>query len=643
MMAFSNEVRPLRRRLAAARLALRTRRDFLAAGAAGLGLAACSRAAERPNILCLTCEDLSPVLGCYGDAYAYTPNLDRLAAEGVRFTNAFATAPVCTPARSCLITGIHAVSLGTQNLRCETPLSAVVRCHTEFLREAGYYCTNNVKEDYNFRTPAAAWDESSGKAHWRNGPKNRPFFSIFNFMTTHQSQVRYPPEELEKVSATLAPEERHDPARAPLPPYYPDTPVVRSNVAALYTQVTRMDKQVGDVLRQLDEDGRREDTIVIFYSDHGTGLPRGKRWLHDSGIRVPLIIRFPERHQRLAPSAPGTVSDRLVSFVDFPPTLLNLAGLPAPEYMQGRPFLGADAGEPNRYVFAARDRVDEVLETSRTVHDGRYQYIRNYLPHRPRMQRSDYSEITPIRKELRRLAREGKLSGDARWLMAPEKPPEELYDVSADPHEMRNLAASPEHAEVLDRMRGALREWVLMVRDTGFVPEADLAVRSGGGSPYDMARRGHDYPIERVLDAAECVGRGPGEIPKLRTALGDRDAAVRYWAATGLAALGTDARPAREELRGAAGDSSVAVRCAAAEALCRLGEEEKALPALIEALGHPDGRAALQAAIALASLGRTARPAIPALEAAVKRGGEPAEHFRYVEWALNAVRENAGG
>ena len=274
------------------------------------------------------------------------------------------------------------------------PLPNNVRCYTEYLRDAGYYCTNNVKEDYNFPTPPEAWDESSDSAHWRNNPGGKPFFSIFNLMTTHQSQVRYSREEWEKVNATLAPEERYDPARAPLPPYYPDTPTVRLNMATLYTQVTRMDKQVGEFLQQLDDDGLVQDTIVFFYSDHGTGLPRGKRWLHHSGIQVPLVIRFPEKYRHLAPAAPGGTVDKLVSFVDFPPTMLSLTGLPIPGYMQGRAFLGPAKGEARQYIFGARDRVDEVLEIARTVSDGRYQYIRNYMPHRPRMQRSDYSERT---------------------------------------------------------------------------------------------------------------------------------------------------------------------------------------------------------------------------------------------------------
>ncbi len=619
-----------------------SRRGFLAgagAGAAGAILSSCS-SPEHPNFLTVTCEDLSPVLGCYGDQYARTPNLDRLAGEGIRFTKAFATAPVCTPARSCLITGVHAISLGTQNLRGEMPKPDTIPCYTEYLREAGYYCTNNVKEDYNFPTPAAAWDDSSNKAHWRNNPGGSKFFSIFNLMTTHQSQTRYGREKLDEISAGLPPEMRHDPDRIPLPYYYPDTPAVRLNMAVLYTQVTVMDQQVGKLLGQLEEDGLADGTIVIFYSDHGTGLPRGKRWPHDSGIHVPLIVRFPSRYERLAPSPAGSTFEDLVSFVDFPPTMLSLAGLPIPEYMQGRAFLGTGKGEPREYIHAARDRIDEVVEISRTVRDRRYQYIRNYTPHRPRMQRSDYSELTPIRQELRRLHREGRLSGDAAWLMAPDKPVEELYDLETDPEQRNNLADAPEQAGTLERLRSELRAWMLRVRDTGLLPEPELVRRAAGKPPYNLARQAGAPPLGRILDAAELVGRGSEKLSDLEKALADADPGVRYWGAVGMVALGIGAKPAREALRANLTDDSAAVRTAAAEALCHLGDEGEAVPVLTELARSTNGYVALHAAISLAYIGRKAAPAVGALEEAVERGGEPAEHFRYLGWALNAVREN---
>ncbi len=427
----------------------------------------------RPNILWITCEDMSPNLGCCGDTYAVTPAIDRFARQGVRYTRAFASASVCTPARSSLITGVFANSLGTQHLRGPAQPPAQIRPFSEYLREIGYYCTNNVKEDYNFAAPRA-WDESSGQAHWRKRKPGRPFFSVFNVTTTHQGQIRLADKPFAQRTARLTPKQRHDPAKAPLPPYYPDTPVVRRDVAHFYDLITAMDYQVGDLLEQLEENGLAGNTIVFFYSDHGTGLPRHKRWLYGSGIHVPLIVRFPEKYRHLAPGKPGTTVDRLVSFVDFAPTVLSLAGLEIPSYIQGRAFLGERAGPAREYVFAIRDRVDECYEFSRTVHDGRYQYIRNYMPHRPRMQHSNYSEQTATRKEFRRLAAEGKLEGPAAEFMSATKPPEELYDTQNDPHEIRNLADSPEHRLILARLRGALHKWMVDTCDTGLLPEAEM-------------------------------------------------------------------------------------------------------------------------------------------------------------------------
>ncbi|MHC4180990.1 MAG: sulfatase-like hydrolase/transferase [Planctomycetota bacterium] len=620
---------------------------FLATlASAGVTMWASAHAAEqaanpRPNVLWITCEDTSPNLGCYGDSYAVTPALDRLAGQGVRYTRAFATASVCTPARSCLITGVYAQSLGTQHLRGPVRLPKQVRCFTEYLREAGYYCSNNVKEDYNFATPPRAWDESSSSAHWRKRKPRQPFFSVFNFTTTHQGQIRLSEQQFARRTARLTEQQRHDPAKAPLPPYYPDTPVVRRDVARLYDLITAMDYQAGDLLWQLEKDGLAGETIVFFYSDHGTGMPRHKRWLYDSGIRVPLIIRFPGKYRHLAPGRPGTTVERLVSFVDFAPTVLSLAGLEIPTYMQGRAFLGQHAAAPRRYVFAARDRVDEVYELSRAARDARYKYIRNYMPHRPRMQYSTYSEQTPTRRELRRLAAEGKLQGPVKDFMSQTKRPEELYDTQNDPHEVHNLAGSADHREILLRMRDVLRSWMVEVRDTGLLPEAEMQLRTAGGTPYEMARRAEKFPLLRILDAAELVGRRPAARGELTGLLADSDSAVRYWAATGLAALGPGARPAEDALGRLLDDPAPNVRLAAAEALCAVGRGEEALPALIAGLQHEDRRVRLHAAISLVAIGEKARPATAEMKkAAEDDSGGP--HALYTRWALAFALKNLG-
>ena len=594
---------------------------------------------KRPNILWITCEDISPHLGCYGDDFATTPTLDALARRGVRYSRAFATASVCSPARSCLITGVYPISLGTQHLRSRVPLPKLIKCFPEYLRAAGYYCTNNVKEDYQFITPPETWDESSRQAHWRKRGPDQPFFSVFNLTCTHQSQVRLRGDALAARTASLSPGERHDPAKVPLPPYYPDAPEVRRDMANLHDLITVMDKQAGDLLGQLKEDGLADDTIVFFYSDHGTGLPRHKRWLYDSGVHVPLIIHFPDKFRDLAPGDPGSTVDRLVSFVDFAPTVLSLIGLEIPDYMQGVAFLGPKAGEPKEYVFAIRDRVDEVCEMSRSVRDARFRYIRNYMPHRARMQYGYYSEQTPTRQAFRRLAAANQLTGPPLEFISADKPPEELYDTLEDPHELVNLVASPQHEEVLVRIRKALWPWMIEKRDTGLLPEAEIYTRSEGTTPYEMAKLDQKFPVARILGAAELVGKGPEHQDELAQLLADSDSAVRYWAAVGLLAIGSEAKASEALLLKALADPSPSVRIAAAEALCAIGQEAKALPVLIAALHHEDGWVRFQAAVALGKIGPKARPALADMKALVAEKSKH-EAALYLQWALErAVSE----
>ena len=613
----------------------------LAIGICSLTLGATD--ADRPNILWITAEDMSLTLGCYGDAYAHTPHIDQFAREGVRYTQAFAVAPVCTPARSTLITGIFASSLGTQHLRGTVPLSARIKGYSQIMRESGYYCTNSVKEDYNFVTPATFWDESSDTAHWRKGPKGKPFFSVFNFMTTHQSRTRYEADELETRNRALPGEARHDPKRVPLPPYYPDTPKVRTNVAAFYTQVTLMDRQVGEILKQLEADGLADNTIVFFYSDHGSGLPRGKRWLHESGLKVPLIIRFPKMHEHLAPSAAGTTTDRLTSFVDFPPTVLSLAGIKAPDAMQGKPFLGAYASQEREFIIGIRDRIDEVLELSRSVHDGRFQYIRNFMPHRPRMQYSFFSERTPIRQEIRRLSREGKLTGDQAWLMAPNTPVDELYDLTNDPQEMKNLAGRPERTKRVERMKRTLFDWMLETRDLSLLHENDMLERANGSMPYEFAKDDRIYPIKRILAVASKVGEGNHYLSDFSRALGDADAGVRYWGATGLAVLGEESRPARAALSKALEDRKSWVRFAAAEACCHIGLEQAAVKILAEGLQLRNIKENLHAAQILLAVAEKARPAMPQMRQAIIKAKDLQDHGWYMREVLSHLVEQLEG
>ncbi|HVJ66733.1 MAG TPA: sulfatase, partial [Caulifigura sp.] len=282
-----------------------------------MALTACSTssAADRPNILWITAEDHGPQLGCYGDAYAVTPNLDAFAQRACRYTFCWSNCPVCAPARTTLITGMYAQSLGAEHMRSMVPVPNGFQLLPQHLRRAGYYCSNNVKEDYNLAPEGQVWDESSNRAHWRKRGKGQPFFAVFNHTITHESQIRNKIDAADRV---------HDPAGARVPAYHPDTPEVRKDWAQYYDRLTMMDTQVGQLFRDLEADGLADDTIVFFFSDHGSGMPRSKRWLYDSGLHVPLLVHIPKRWRYLAAVdfEPAGVSSRLVSFVDFAPTIL---------------------------------------------------------------------------------------------------------------------------------------------------------------------------------------------------------------------------------------------------------------------------------------------------------------------------------
>lgn len=462
------------------------RRTFLQTCTVGAEGALFSRAAQpvRPNILWITCEDTSPDLGCYGDPYARTPNLDRLATEGARFLNAFTVAGVCAPSRSGIITGMYPSSIGTHHMRSNAVPPPFVKCFPEYLRAEGYYCTNNLKTDYNFDAPRTAWDESGRNAHWRNRSAGQPFFCVFNIVTTHESRIRAPRDQFESLVAGLRPEDRHDPRQAPLPPYYPDTPIVRRDVGNYYDLVSAMDLEVGRILRELEADGLAGDTVVFFYGDHGRGLTRSKYWIYDSGIHIPLLIRWPGR------IAPGSVADRLVSGIDFGPTVLSIAGIAAPPHMQGRAFLGGHDGGERQYVYAARDRIDEIYDIIRCVRDKRYKYIRNYQPGKPYAQAMYDADRMPTMQEMRRVnfeswtRRNRGLEGPLAVFFAPEKPVEELYDTANDPHEVNNLAGSAEHGRTLVRMRAAHQEWMRETSDLGVVPEMELRERMRPGGQW---------------------------------------------------------------------------------------------------------------------------------------------------------------
>jgi len=594
-------------------------------GAAGHGPGA---DAPRPNILWISCEDISPNLGCYGDRYACTPHLDRLASQGVRYTNAYGITGVCAPNRSCLVTGMYPCSLGSQDMRCAIKLPETVKCFPEYLRAAGYYCTNNAKTDYNFPVPKTAWDECSRKGHWRNRPAGRPFFSVFNLEVSHESQIRVPDERFFKNTARLTPEQRHDPARAPLPPLHPDLPEVRRDWARYYDNITAMDYQAADVLAQLEADGLAEDTIVFFFGDNGAGMPGCKKWVWESGLHVPLLVRFPQRFARWTPAPSGGVCDRMVSFVDFAPTVLSLAGVSLPAHLQGTAFLGDRAGAPRQYVYGMRDRMAERFDTVRVVRDKDFQYLRNFMPQLSWSQFVSYTEEMPTMRVWRRQAEEGKLSGPPARYFSPGKPVEELYDTARDPHQVHNLAGEAKYEGVVRRMRGECERWMREVHDLGLLPEYERQCRAGGRTLFEIASSPAANPLDRLLEAAEVANRtDAARVGRLVELLQADDAAVRWWAAVGLASLGRKAAASTDALRRSLQDPSPEVRVAAAEALSHLEPQAERLPVLLDALRHPSAVVRLRAINALDRLGARTPAVLEAIKGAGSSGPGPVADY----------------
>jgi uncharacterized sulfatase len=563
----------------------------------------------------VTCEDIGPHLGCYGDRYADTPNLDRLAAHSLRYLRCWSNAPVCAPARTAIITGLYPTSTGAEHMRSMVSLPAGMRMYPQLLREAGYYCTNNSKEDYNVEKPGQVWDDSSAKAHWKNRKPGQPFFAVFNLLISHESQIRTRPHTLV-----------HDPAKAPLPAYHPDSPEVRHDWAQYYDNITEMDRQAGQRLKEIEDAGLADDTIVFFYSDHGSGMPRSKRWPCDSGLHVPLLIHLPEKYRHLAPKdyAPGGTTGRLVSFVDLAPSLLSMVGVKPSDTVQGRAFLGKYEAPPREVLHGFRGRMDERYDLVRSVRDGRYVYVRNYMPHRIYGQHVDYMFQTPTTQVWKRLYDEGKLKPPQTYFWET-KPPEELYDLDNDRDEVHNLAASAEHQAVLKRLRQAQQEQALAVRDVGFLPEDEIHSRSAGSTPYEVGHDDGKYPLRRVLETADLASSlRPDAVPRLREALRDGDSAVRWWGAQGLLMRGKDAvGAARDDLRKALADEAPAVRIAAGEALGKYGSADdlkEALPVLLELapLKKNGVYVSMEALNALDELGKKAAPGLAAIKEAAR-------------------------
>lgn len=577
---------------------------FLIIGLFILSICACEQKKDEippPNILWLVSEDNSPFIGAYGDQFATTPHLDSLAAVGVLYENAFAAAPVCAPTRSTIITGMYANSLGTENMRSGYSVPDFVDFYPKFLNEAGYYCTNNSKKDYNTVDQPEVWYESSGEATYRNRQPGQRFFHIQNFGVSHEGQIH---------KSTPTDELMHDPGTVPIPPYHPRTPEMEHDWAQYYDQVSMMDEQIGEFLAQLHQDGLADSTIIFYYSDHGGVLARSKRFMYESGLHVPLIVYFPPMYQHLAPVSPGSPTDRLVSFVDFPPTLLSLAGIQIPEHMQGKAFLGDQKTEPRDYTYSFRGRMDERIDLVRSVRSKNFRYVRNYMPHKIYGQYIEYLWRAPSMRSWEAAFKAGELNEIQSKFWLP-KPAEELYDVRKDPHNVQNLVDDPQYAEVLSEMRNANQNWLQSIQDVGFLPEAMMLSVNQEGHLYEYAQS-EQYEFDKILEAAETSTlRDPEKWDQVMSFLEDDNAVVRYWGMTGCVILNEQAKsivPKIKEM--AANDPEISVRIAAAEALYGLQEVDEALSTLIAALDSDNMMARVQALNVLELMGEAAKPAL---------------------------------
>ena len=446
--------------------------------------------ADKPlNVVWISCEDMGPILGAYGNTIIKTPNLDRLASEGVLYKNAYSTVGVCAPSRFSIITGMYSARLGAHNMRTgdyhnfKTPEEVFykqdigvidkagvnipqyevvppkhVKPFTEILRAKDYYCANNFKCDYQFNSPFTAWDEVSPTVSFRDAPKDRPFFYVWNSLLTHESRIWQRSDEV----LTVAPQD------AIIPDYFPDIPEVRMDIARKYSNIEAMDKKVGELLSQLEEDGLLETTIIMFWSDHGGNLLRQKRAVGNSGLNVPLIVRYPDKKMA------GKVEDRIVSLMDLAPTVLSLLNIEPPAHYDGKAFAGLFEDKPRKYAFGTADRFDESTDMQRSVLDGRFVYIKNFMPELPLIYRNKYRERIPMNSKLIQMDSQGELNGDASYIFMKTKEVEELYDLQEDPYEVKNVARKPEYADKLVELRNALSAWQIEIDDKGFLPENEI-------------------------------------------------------------------------------------------------------------------------------------------------------------------------
>ena len=449
----------------------------------------CKSTNEKLNVIWISCEDMGPVLGTYGVNEISTPNIDKLAEQGVKYTNAYSTVGVCAPSRFSIITGMYPARLGAHNMRSgnfytykdpdkltykqnkgvvdksgenvpeyEVVTPANVKVFTEYLRNENYYCVNNNKCDYQFNSPFTAWDEVSGNISYKDRPENTPFFYVKNLMVTHESRIWLRKDEPITVDKNIL----------KIPAYYPDIPEVRNDIAIKYSNIQEMDRQVGEIISDLKNDNLLDKTIIFFWSDHGGNLLRQKRAVGNSGLKVPLIVRFPDGYRS------GEVDDRIVSLMDLGPTTMSLLGIKPPLFLDGKAFLGKFKTKPRSYAFGSADRFDESTDMQRSVIDGRYVYIKNFMPELPLIYKNKYREQVSMNKKIIQMSNDNELIGDSKYIFMKTKQEEELYDLKYDPYEVNNIANNPDYKDKLIELRDALKSWQNEIDDKGFTNESEL-------------------------------------------------------------------------------------------------------------------------------------------------------------------------
>jgi arylsulfatase A-like enzyme len=499
---------------------------------------------SKPNILWVVIEDTSPqFIGCYGNKDARTPVIDKLSKEGVRFTNAFSTGTVCSPIRSCIITGVKTYKMGTGNHRSDYPIPEYIKGFPYYLQKVGYYTSNNSKTDYNVanavRFTKEAWNESSDKAGWWNRQPGQPFFAVFNFNDSHQSRTMTQSYDwyLKNVFNELPEKDRIGDKEYEMPPFYNDSPEMRKQFARVYNSIKLTDNKIGDLLNRLQNDHLKDSTIIVFYADHGEGEPRGKTNGINLGYRVPFVIWFPEMYKNLSPwGKSGVVTDELIDFEDLAPTMINLAGGKTPDYLTGRKFLGEKRSKPADHLVMSADRADNGIDMVRSVTNGKYMYSRNFMPFMPELRDIHYMEISEIKKKMRKDWSENKLNTQQK-LLFENRPDEFLFDIENDIWETMNLVNDPKYKSVLETMRNQLKAEIFKSRDVMFLPEAEMALVSKTTTPYEFRLDNKQYPLEEIFKAASLSGfRGKDITAKQIGLLESPNNVLRYWAMIGLRA-----------------------------------------------------------------------------------------------------------